>query len=872
MKENTLLSYAKGITNLPSEFLSPDGSLSECVNLEVKNEQLVPMEMPTSLPVKLASDELLLMVHKTKSGIKNYVTRKSGRMYFRKAEDGNLFGLSVETGEITSIQYLGNTIIAYDSNSPHYILYKDGEYKYLGTKIPEIGLSFNLVGKMVMTAEEDIVEVNVPSKSNRHDPDLDDEDNQTSLTNQVIPIVNKFIAEESEGQGKFLFPFLVRYAYQLYDGTYIMQSSPALMLPSTTMAPICGYRAYQDPRPPFKTFAAGVTSYLSYRMDGNGSNIKDWSDIVSNISVFVTPPIRTYDQNGSIKSFSYTTKNTPSSTSKFYGNLEGLGYNRYSIHGNFNLADSYYSSYCFWDLPQRDIAEVYKDISNASNFYKYTAISLSDASSGSWVTLYPEQIGVNPVSGIETQERLPDDYMTHDILLPKSSFVYNGRLNISNIERHLFEGYSALALTQAGIDGESDGHYIVYTFIKTSEGTTVVKAPYGNQTFEMYGHYLFYPDTDAYRMVIHDTINGRYADVLLSTHSGLNGAVYFNGFNDLPFKVGTPEVAATDTAKDYMPNKLFTSEVNNPFRFPLEGIYTIGTEEIIGMSAVTRPISQGQFGEYPLMAFCTDGNYALRVDSEGYYAAISPIQEDVVLGPDKITPLENSVVIITKKGIMLTSGNEMTLLTERMNGKAFDNGTLPDVKIGEYTSLVEKALDVSGFKPFVEGARMAFDYASNRLLIYNVDKPYSYLYNFDNDTMTKFVPDSKIVTAVIDYPDYIVQDATGQLYSLYNKEDVNTLATRMRGLAITKSLKLGHALSLKSIVQVKNMGTRTSNDSFVKYMLFGSNDDITYVRVGSLKGKPYKYYRLALYTYLLPKESFSGTAVVLEERRNHKLR
>jgi len=872
MKESVVLSYGRGITHLPSEALSPDGSLAECVNLEVKNEELVPMEMPTPLPVKLDSDELLLMVHKTKSGIKNYVTRKSGRMYFRKSEDGTLFGLSVETGDIVSIQYLGNTIIAYDSNSPHYILYKDGEYKYLGTKIPEVGLSFNLVGEMVMTAEEDIVEVNVPSKSNRLDPDLDDEDNQTSLTNQVIPIVNKFIAEESEEQGKFIFPFLVRYAYQLYDGTYIMQSSPVLMLPSTTMAPICGYRAYQDHRPPFKTFVAGITSYLNYYVDGNGKGIEDWSDIVSNISVFVTTPIRTYDQDGIIKSFSYTTKDSPSANSRFYGNLEGLGYKKHSICDNFNLAESFYSSYVFWDLPQRDMADVYADITSAAIFYKYTSLGLEEVTSWSGRTLFPKEVGVNPVAGIEIQESLPDDYMTHDIILPKSSFVYNGRLNISNIERHLFEGYSAMALSQPGYDGETKGQYIVYTYIKTSDGTAIVKAPYGNYTFHMYGHYLFYPDTDAYRMVIHDTMNGRYADVLLSPHSGLNGAVYFNGFNDLPFNAGTPEVAATDTAKDYMPNKLFTSEVNNPFRFPLEGIYTIGTEEIIGMSAVTRPISQGQFGEYPLMAFCTDGNYALRVDSEGYYAAISPIQEDVVLGPDKITPLENSVVIITKKGIMLTSGNEMTLLTERMNGKAFDNGTLPDVKIGEYTALVEKALDVSGFKPFVEGARMAFDYASNRLLIYNVDKPYSYLYNFDNDTMTKFVPDSKIVTAVIDYPDYIVQNATGQLYSLYNKEDVNTLATRMRGLAITKSLKLGHALSLKSIVQVKNMGTRTSNDSFVKYMLFGSNDDITYVRVGSLKGKPYKYYRLALYTYLLPKESFSGTAVVLEERRNHKLR
>ena len=63
MKEQVLLSYKKGITRTPSDLLCEDGDLAECVNLEVRNEELVPMEMPVDMGVTLASGEELVHVH-----------------------------------------------------------------------------------------------------------------------------------------------------------------------------------------------------------------------------------------------------------------------------------------------------------------------------------------------------------------------------------------------------------------------------------------------------------------------------------------------------------------------------------------------------------------------------------------------------------------------------------------------------------------------------------------------------------------------------------------------------------------------------------------------------------------------------------------
>ena len=194
--------------------------------------------------------------------------------------------------------------------------------------------------------------------------------------------------------------------------------------------------------------------------------------------------------------------------------------------------------------------------------------------------------------------------------------------------------------------------------------------------------------------------------------------------------------------------------------------------------------------------------------------------------------------------------------------------------IPELANLVSKGSDNTGFLSYVYGSRMAFDYASNRLLVYNPSKTYSYLYNFDNGTVSKIIINGgkKIISSVLDYPDTIVQDESGVLYSLYEKVDISMQESRQYGIALTRPLKLGAALAMKSIKQIIHLTSNHGNGSYVKYLLYGSNDNVTYYRISSRFGKPYKYYRVAIYTHLLPKESLSGTALTIEERRTHKYR
>ena len=56
-----------------------------------------------------------------------------------------------------------------------------------------------------------------------------------------------------------------------------------------------------------------------------------------------------------------------------------------------------------------------------------------------------------------------------------------------------------------------------------------------------------------------------------------------------------------------LPNKIYTSEINNPFHFPVLGINTIGTGTILGISSAVKALSEGQFGQFPLYAFTSEG-------------------------------------------------------------------------------------------------------------------------------------------------------------------------------------------------------------------------------------------------------------------------
>jgi hypothetical protein len=89
-------------------------------------------------------------------------------------------------------------------------------------------------------------------------------------------------------------------------------------------------------------------------------------------------------------------------------------------------------------------------------------------------------------------------------------------------------------------------------------------------------------------------------------------------------------------------------------------------------------------------------------------------------------------------------------------------------------------------------------------------------------------------------------------------------------------MKLENALALKSIMQVRHI-TDFSDAAGIALEIYASNNlktaQNTWVKLGSLRGKPWKYYRFRYdFTNLIATDRFAGSILVTQERRTDKLR
>ena len=86
-------------------------------------------------------------------------------------------------------------------------------------------------------------------------------------------------------------------------------------------------------------------------------------------------------------------------------------------------------------------------------------------------------------------------------------------------------------------------------------------------------------------------------------------------------------------------NAMKVSSVNNPFYFPAETTYTIGTGTILNAGTNAQRMSEGQFGQYDLYVLTTEGMYSLDTGTEISYNRQSPAS----LIPGTIDPCSLSI-------------------------------------------------------------------------------------------------------------------------------------------------------------------------------------------------------------------------------------
>jgi hypothetical protein len=993
----------QGLSATPDDYQAPDGSLEASLNLINEDNAIKPLFKPDEI-CNLPSKCSIVFIHKTASFTHYIVQRK-------KDSDNDLlwFDSSVITNSsyhptpsitvnsaltlihrfsdtvsdqqvpvhILDINAIGNTLLFLAEDGIHYCLWKGDSqgYLYLGTHLPELPLSFGLQG----TPKKDYERVYITNHDNHgatHMPSANEtqvlffwdyndyaDGKCTELSNTILGNVNKFINKEATSKGKFIFPFLVRYAYRLYDGSLTMHSAPVLMVTSSGMNPIAfitradtvdnGYGV--QILDTVGATIAGVVFDLDYACIDSAAKtaLQNWSDIVKSVDIFISAPIYTYDQAGRVEGYQYKDSFDDEFTVSLVAGLYDTGDPfDYPIPSKFYYRKTPIPTLlfdgisnvpkCRLILPTHNDEYIKNSICDNANFYLLKSIKLDDIQTSRTKIDVPEDY----LQSLVARERMSENnYDSHDLLVPSLAFVYNYRLNIANILKKLAMPFNPATAVPFCNIGAQTFHYTMATgewsfvtnnntatdiFVKIGEDGKVIvmkspSSPILSKDTPLI--FFYYPNANADKAFLvkeyesGGTTTKNVLTLPLEKHANLNGAFFFAGWNPTieqtgwvsPSSIpqGTIPTVTTDNTVT-IPNKLYTSEVNNPFAFPASGINTIGTGTILGLSAAAKALSQGQFGQFPLYAFCSDGVWALEVSQTGSFSARQPITRDVCSNPDSITQLDNAVLFASDRGIMLLAGSETTCISDIIaDNHPLDIASLPGLP--QLTANLGWQNPVP-FLQFISDCQMLYDYIHQHIIVFNptldahnelIDNPddgfrgydpetgqpiydtvpdsitvtvyslhYTYAYVYSLKSKLWGVIRSNIVSTLNSYPDALAMNIDGKMVSLSNSQ----LSTFNSQLFITRPLKLGSADTLKSVHNLIQRGLFQRGD--VKTLLYGSRDLYHWHLIATssshmlrnLHGSPYKYFRIASIASLSDGKSVAGVTVDAENRLTNTLR
>lgn len=556
-------------------------------------------------------------------------------------------------------------------------------------------------------------------------------------------------------------------------------------------------------------------------------------------------------------------------------------------------------------LPEHTDDKNREMLENVQNFYFLKSISINELS-----TSERKDIVVNKeyLQSLTTRETMTDDYLSHDRITAKYSQTYNGRINLSGIRRELFQGFMAGSMfsyannSEASWELKKDGkvvldfgsldyrdisiqtmieeggeRYIVNSYV-SSHLAPFVSSMYTNGDFAptSWGCYVFYPNTHATMMRIHTGIDTY--EVKLKPHDFLNGAYGVIDY-ELIRKQNTTHTEPPTKLENIIdvPNKIYTSEINNPFFFPVTGINTIGTGRILGIATAAKALSEGQFGQFPLYAFTDEGVWALEVNSTGGYSAKQPITRDVCLSSKSITQIDSAVLFTTDRGIMLLQGSQAMCISDVLNGEnAVPITVLPKIdKILEHADLSKGTLRILPFMDFVRDCRMIYDYEHQRIIAYNTSKEYNcnYAYIFSLKSKQWGMMQSNIADNVNSYPDALAVLNDGSLVNFSDETDET-----YKSIAVSRPIKLDAYDIHKSVDTIIQRGV--FKKGHVKSILYASNDLYNWVPVWSsidhylrgFRGTPYKYIRIVLLANLSNDEGITGCSVQFTPRLTNQPR
>ena len=905
----------KGLTNSPSDYDCQDGELATCLNLINEDGALHPIHQPVVAEpnITLPNDSCSIRyVHNVTHENKNHshyivnCTNSSPYSWYwtEKGGDGTPHELNLGDFKVNSVTAIGNIICFVGDKNILYAFWNKDSYNIFNKN------AFNYTFSVTNTAG---VEVDAIAQlgddfqgcfwtTSFGSQDYDNlifegtKPNGTkTIWNAIDSMINKAMSEHGNTYFKYIVFGVV--ALRLYDGTYSNISNLFVLCPKDNLNNSFYYNADKETIKDTEYYKfVRASGYIHRHRINVQIDLTGIEDFVQGVDVFLT---KGTDFLYLEKGYDTTSTETVNNLKKRKGTITFERLKKSSLYKEFDNLTFYHSIY----ITKEDLGK---------------------------------EIDLLNVQGTEESLSLAD--MGRTSIGSSCAIAYNNRLHLANIQNYINDIFSPNPIYKFELNSSGTsfpvekintilGNYMDvpltdegwYDLEKQSSDTAEVIAIIDNKYY--YKATVQYPlnpifvvpfqDANSVKLYIKhkgklmDEIGFRNINLHQSETFGMsyyifnaeNGIFSFMQKYELSNNGGVltrrqgdtftstssnfydeaSQKCDSDGAKiEQLASLIKVSEAENPLVFPAKNSVQVGSSIILALAANTRPISEGQFGEAPLYAFTDEGVWVLMLSGEGTYVARQPANREICSNPNGILQIDDAVLYPTNRGIMMQQGRNSICITDQLDGYPFNFMEMKYAKQIIATNETESGeISYIRFKDYLKSADMIYDYYNNRIIVFNPNQAYAYVYSLKSKMWgaMKNVFNKRVNI----YPESYATNKDGKILNVYVEEPFSSTPYFLCSRPLTISDKEVY----KTIFTCIARGYfRKETNGKCAIVLYGSNNLFDWYLIKTsineylrgMAGSPYKYFRVALIGNLAANESISGLSAEFQERLQNKLR
>ena len=904
-----------GLTNSPSDYDCQDGELATCLNLINEDGALHPIHQPVvaeqniTLPNNSCSIRYVHNVTHENKNHSHYIvncTNSSPYSWYwtEKGGDGTHHELNLGNFKVNSVTAIGNIICFVGDKNILYAFWNKDSYSIFNKN------AFNYTFSVTNTSGVEVDAIAqlgddfqgcfwTPSFGSQDYDNLIFEGTKPNGTKTIWNAIDSMINKAMSENGNTYFKYLVFgvVALRLYDGTYSNISNLFVLCPKNNINNIFYYNADKETIKNTEYYKfVRASGYIHRHQINVQLDLTGIEDFVQGVDVFLT---KGTDFLLLDKGYDTESTETVNNLKKRKGTITFERLKKSALYREFDNLTFYHSIY----ITKEDLGKNI-DLLNVQGTEE--SLSLADmgrTSIGSSCAIaYNNRLHLaniqnyindifspNPIykfelnsSGtsfpVEKINTILGNYM--DVPLTDEGWYDYGKMNTDTAEviaiidnKYYYKATVQYPLNPIFVVPFQDAKS-VKLYIK-HKGKLIDEIGFRNinlhqsETFGM-SYYIFNAENGIFSFMqkyelsnFGGVLTRRQGDTFTSTSS--------------KFYDEASQKCDSDGAKiEQLASLIKVSEAENPLVFPAKNSVQVGSSVISALAANTRPISEGQFGEAPLYAFTDEGVWVLMLGEEGTYVARQPANREICSNPNGILQIDDAVLYPTNRGIMMQQGRNSICITDQLDGCPFNFMEMKYAKqIIATNGTGSGEISYIRFKDYLKSADMIYDYYNNRIIVFNPNQAYAYVYSLKSKmwgTMKNVF--NKRVNI---YPESYATNKEGKILNVYVEEPYSNTPYFLCSRPLTISDKEVY----KTIFTCIARGYfRKGTNGKCAIVLYGSNNLFDWYLIKTsineylrgIAGSPYKYFRVALIGNLATNESISGLSAEFQERLQNKLR